>query len=142
MKCALCGTELTAELHGLFEDIEVQRCDACESAFYPRGTVDRLDDALTVNAEVLSFERSGDKPLRCPSCVDVGYREKAGAAMQALTLPAPRAAFQRCERCFGLWMHDATLDAFRAAALAASNTENRTLNTLATQKHLAPKKKS
>ncbi|MFK7992355.1 MAG: hypothetical protein AB8I08_40415 [Sandaracinaceae bacterium] len=134
MKCAKCGGPLTEELHGLFEDIAIQRCDACESGFYPHGTVDRLDDSLTVNAEQLAFEGSDESPLGCPSCLDSGYREQAGAAMQPLTLPAPKAAFQRCVRCSGLWMHDATLDAFRAAALAASNTENKTLNTVATQK--------
>ncbi len=135
MKCAECGGPLSVELHGLFEDIEVQRCDACESGFYPRGTVDRLDDSLTVNAETLAFDEASAAPLPCPACVDSHFREQAGAPMRALQLPLiPPAAFHRCERCKGFWMPDATLDAFRRAALAQSTVDNASLNERATRR--------
>lgn len=142
MQCPRCGEPLSTAFKGLFDDIETHTCKGCGGSFYPPGSLDRLDDSITVNVEELPLrDRASEVALRCfagHAVGEIGYRSAARATLTARALGAgPSVGLWQCDSCGGFWLEGDALERLRALALAESERENRKLNGLAERRHLA-----
>ena len=120
MLCPECRAPLTRSARGLFDDIPVDECEACGGAFYPAGSLDRLDDSVVVDAEALIYwSRPSAERLECPRCTtDAGYREPPACHLEPLSHPdACELALARCGQCSGFWLARGMLDALRQLVL-------------------------
>lgn len=120
MNCPVCSSALVERRHGLFEDIPVHECRACGGAFYPAGSLGRLDDHVAMNAETLEFVRaSSPRALACPSCREPkGYRSGTVRELEALRPPVgSKLRLERCPSCRGFWLERGALEKVRALVL-------------------------
>jgi Zn-finger nucleic acid-binding protein len=116
--CPRCHDELTDSALGLFDDIPVHECGSCGGAFYPPGSLDRLDDDVTVNAETLAYALvRDDARLACPRCTTASlYRTESTVALQSLS-HARGSGLARCPQCGGFWLERGALDRLRRLVL-------------------------
>jgi Zn-finger nucleic acid-binding protein len=129
MQCPVCGAALVDRREGLFEDIVVHHCGACSGTFYPAGTLDRLDDALFVNAEELPLEASAGQARPCPACSVNRDHAFAGPSLAPRRFAGDRAVeVGVCPACEGFWLNDASLDRVRQLVLERSAEDNQHLN--------------
>jgi Zn-finger nucleic acid-binding protein len=144
MDCPRCGAPLDHVEEGLFEDIPVLACASCGGAFYPEGSLDRLDDCVTVDVEALAYEPVKSRTaLSCPSCASDGYREHAAVALERVRPPEdPSLVVARCPRCDGFWLDAGQLELVQALALQVSSDENAVLNESARKAQEEARKRS
>ena len=112
--------------HGLFGDIPIDRCPACGGAFFTFGTLDRLDDSVTIDAGALGYRgTSHGLALRCPGCRRIGYREEQEVARHDRVLAShPDAGVTARDRCLGFWLEEGGLDRLHLALLKLSSRRN------------------
>lgn len=146
MDCPRCSRPLALVLEGLHEDIETHVCGACGGGFYPRGSLDRLDDNVAVNVETLSLRpRPGEPALRCPlgHARHGGTYRSVGARSLRISdsVQYGHVSVAVCDECGGFWLERGVLDQLREVALRMSADENRDLNERAAElKRLRDKK--
>ncbi|HJL15245.1 MAG TPA: zf-TFIIB domain-containing protein [Sandaracinaceae bacterium LLY-WYZ-13_1] len=133
MDCPRCRRPLTRIDEGLHEDIETHACSSCGGTFYPPGSLDRLDDQVTVDVESLERRpRPGAPALRCPlghASLGGTYRRRGEHTLKPCApLADPRVAMATCDRCGGFWLEGDALERLRELALARSVRDNRALN--------------
>src|SRR6186713_1513008 len=131
MRCPSCAQPLVEQAEGLYGDIPVYACSPCGAAFYPPGSLDRLDDSVVVNAEELRYESIAEEkqPGACPRCVTSGYRETAGVELRVHRLQGPhRLEVAICPSCRGFWLERGMLERLRELVLRISSAENAELN--------------
>ncbi len=135
MICPRCGAALIERGEGLFEDIFLYQCASCEGALYLVGSLDRLDDSVTIEVEDLDWEVIAASELACPLCRQEGYRGGSAVMLDRVRVAVrPEVELARCPSCDCFWLDRGQLDEVRELATRVSSAENASLNEEARRK--------
>ena len=104
MLCPVCRIDLRQTDLGEHGLVVLDVCPECEGAWFDKGELDRLDEAIWVNVEERSFhEVEGDhKGAECPKC-SVSLDPISPDDEQRLIV-------DRCPSCKGFWLDRGELE--------------------------------
>ncbi len=104
MECPVCNTDLEKSDLGKYGFVILDVCPQCQGAWFDKGELDRLDEAIWVDIEKHAFhDVEGDhKQVSCPKCKVVLDPISPSDEHELI--------IDRCPSCEGFWLDRGELD--------------------------------